>query len=73
MHPDDRPAAAADFKEELLKGRSFALMGANSDWWLQLHNVQSALLENKTLLAVVGLLLALAMIVTLFAPTLPQP
>ncbi len=73
MHPDERPATAADFKEELLKGRSFALMGTNSDWWLQLHNVQSALLENKTLLAVVGLLLALAMIVTLFAPTLPQP
>jgi len=73
MHPDERPATAADFKEELLKGRSFALMGTNSDWWLQLHNIQSALLENKTLLAVVGLLLALAMIVTLFAPTLPQP
>jgi len=69
MHPNDRPKDARTFKKELL-GRQTIFEGSvvTSLWSREL---QTAITQNKTLLAVVGVLLALAIIITTFAPALP--
>ncbi|RME41597.1 MAG: hypothetical protein D6796_15650 [Caldilineae bacterium] len=71
MHPDDRPKDMKAFRKELLGDHIFINGGVMSGWWGR--ELQAALNHNKTLVAVVGVLLALAIVITLFAPALPPP
>ena len=71
MHPNDRPKDTISFKKELLGDGVFSTNGANSIWWGR--NLQTTAVEHRTLLSLVGLLLALAIILTIFAPQLPPP
>ncbi len=71
MHPNERPDNAKVFKDELFGNSVFVLGGiANSRWG---RETQTALVKNKVLVAVVGLLLTLAIIITIFSPALPTP
>jgi len=71
MHPNDRPKSAQVFRDELLGKRIFSAANLKDTWWSS--DLQVALAQNRVLLAMVGVLLALAMIITLFAPPLPPP
>jgi len=69
MHPNDRPKDVKSFKKELLGDGIFTANSKSSAWWGR--NLQTAIIEHRTLLSLVGLLLALAIIITTFAPQLP--
>jgi len=69
MHPDDRPADTQTFKKELLGRQTIFGGGVVSNLWSR--ELQTAVVQNRTLLAVVGVLLALAIIITTFSPALP--
>ncbi len=69
MHPNDRPKDAKTFKRELLGDSMFIANGITPPWWGR--ELQATLTEHRTLLAIVGLLFALAVIITTFAPHLP--
>jgi serine/threonine-protein kinase len=71
MHPDERPKNLKAFKRELLGDHFFSSGGIVSNQWVR--ELQTILAQNRTLVAVVGLLLALAIIITAFAPALPPP
>ncbi|MFQ5575786.1 MAG: serine/threonine protein kinase [Anaerolineae bacterium] len=71
MHPDERPKSVKVFKKELLGDHIFSSDGIIGGWWGR--ELQAALLHNRTIIAVVGLLLALAIVLTTFAPALPTP
>ena len=73
MHPNERPKDAEAFRDELL-GRRFFPRPNFIDftaWWTE--ELQLAFAENKTLLSIVAAFFALAVIITMFAPTLPSP
>jgi len=71
MHPDDRPASVAEFREALLAGiqesvpAEIAVPGAGQ-WRAALH-------ENRMLITVALGLLIIALITTLLAPPSPMP
>lgn len=69
MHPSERPTNGKAFKKELLGDHIFSRDGIVGNWWRK--ELQAALAQNITLLVVVGLLLALAIIITTFSPALP--
>lgn len=71
MHPDDRPKDVRTFKKELLGGHIFSGSNISNSWWGR--ELQAALSQNMALVAVVSVLLALAVIITAFSPTLPPP
>lgn len=71
MHPDERPKNTKILKNELLGDHLFSSGGVIGNRWGR--EIQGALTQNKSLMAVVGVLLALAIIITTFAPTLPPP
>jgi len=70
MHPDQRPASAAEFRAELRSQSSIAsgllaLSAADEGMWAV------ALRENRTLITIALTLLIVALVVTLFSPPLP--
>jgi len=72
MHPDDRPASVAEFREALLagaQGRSTSadLVVPGAGQW------RAALRENRTLVIVALGLVIIALITTLLAPPSPLP
>lgn len=71
IHPSERPRNVKTFKKSFLGDPIFSRNAIANTWWGK--EIQAALAPNKTLLAVVGVLLALAFIITLFAPALPNP
>ncbi len=71
MHPNDRPKDVSTFRKELLGDTIFVANGISGSWWGR--EVQTVLSEHTTLMAIVGLLFALAVIITAFAPQLPVP
>jgi len=71
IHPDDRPKDIKTFREELLGLRSFSSNNLSISWWRS--DLQVALAQNRVLLTVVGVLLVLAILLTIFAPALPPP
>lgn len=70
MHPDERPKSAEHFREELLSKRNLSSEGLNVLFWWS-SDLQVALAHNRVLLTIVGVLLTLAIILTIFAPLLP--
>lgn len=71
MHPDDRPKDMKRLQGELLDKRIFSSNGSPNSWWSS--DLQIALAYNRVLLAMVGVLLTLALLLTVFAPPLPPP
>ncbi len=71
MHPNDRPKDVKTFQQELLGDTIFVANGIAGSWWDR--ELQTVLSEHTTLMAIVGLLFALAVIITTFAPQLPVP
>lgn len=71
MHPNDRPKDVKTFRKELLGDTIFIANGISGSWWGR--EVQTVLSEHATLMAIVGMLFALAVIITAFAPQLPIP
>ena len=69
MHPDDRPENVAAFRDELLSQRIFAATASPKTWWSA--DLSLSLAQNRVLLAIVAVLLALAVVLTVFAPPLP--
>jgi len=71
MHPDDRPKDIETFQEELLGHRIFSSDPPLSVWGST--DFKIALTQNHLLLTILGFLLVLALLLTLFAPPLPPP
>jgi serine/threonine-protein kinase len=71
MHPDERYKDAKAFKDALLGKQIFSAGKITSRWWDS--SLQIVLSRNRVLLTVVSVLLALALILTVFAPPLPAP
>lgn len=71
MHPNERPKDVKTFREELLGKRIFSSPDLPTSWWSS--DLQIAFAQNRVLLTVVGVLLVLAILLTIFAPALPPP
>ena len=71
MHPSDRPDSAVSFREELLGQRNASIFAPSKYW--QHSELKAALAYNRVLLTILGVMLVLAFILTIFAPILPPP